>query len=153
MKLGEVIAKERVRASRRTEEMAGALGISVPEYEALERGETPAERWGPILAQLAVKLAVPTSRLVADSGRSADYQAGNCGKLIREQRERKQLTTEQLAELLALPAAELAAIEAGQSELEVWAPRFLRCAELVEQPVFNFFYPCGLPFESLTDYP
>jgi len=26
-------------------------------------------------------------------------------------------------------------------------------AEIIEQPVFNLFYPCGLPFQELDDYP
>ena len=26
-------------------------------------------------------------------------------------------------------------------------------AEVIEQPVFNLFYPCGLPFQELDDYP
>ena len=25
--------------------------------------------------------------------------------------------------------------------------------EMREQPVFNLFYPCGLPFQELDDYP
>ena len=25
--------------------------------------------------------------------------------------------------------------------------------EMIEQPVFNLFYPCGLPLDKLDDYP
>jgi hypothetical protein len=29
----------------------------------------------------------------------------------------------------------------------------LRFAEMIEQPIFNLFYPCGLPLQELQDYP
>jgi hypothetical protein len=44
-------------------------------------------------------------------------------------------------------------IERGESPLEEFGPLLLRFAELVEQPVFNLFYPCSLPLEKLEDYP
>ena len=44
-------------------------------------------------------------------------------------------------------------IEAGKSPIEKYGPLFLGFAEVIEQPVFNLFYPCGLPFQELDDYP
>ena len=38
-------------------------------------------------------------------------------------------------------------------ETEQVGPRLLAFAEAIEQPVFNLFYPCGLPFQELDDYP
>ena len=37
--------------------------------------------------------------------------------------------------------------------IEKYGPLLLHFAELIEQPVFNLFYPCGLPLEKLDDYP
>jgi hypothetical protein len=48
---------------------------------------------------------------------------------------------------------ELALVENGASALEQYAPLLLRFAEVIDQPIFNLFYPCGLPFAELRDYP
>ena len=39
------------------------------------------------------------------------------------------------------------------SYLETPTSRPLASAEMIDQPVFNLFYPCGLPFWELDDYP
>jgi hypothetical protein len=44
-------------------------------------------------------------------------------------------------------------VESGNSPLEEYAPLLLRFSEVVDQPIFNLFYPCGLPFGQLKDYP
>lgn len=44
-------------------------------------------------------------------------------------------------------------IEAGDSPIEEYGPILLHFAEVIGQPVFNLFYPCGLPFQGLDDYP
>jgi transcriptional regulator with XRE-family HTH domain len=59
----------------------------------------------------------------------------------------------ELAESLGLSRGEYEEIERGESPLEQLGPRMLRFAEAIEQPLFNLFYPCGLPLESLEDYP
>ena len=64
-----------------------------------------------------------------------------------------QLTVEQMAEQLEISKEDYEQIEAGQSGIEEYGPLLLHYAEIIEQPVFNLFYPCGLPLEKLDDYP
>lgn len=155
MKLGDVLRKERERKKISPEDMAGKLGIPDEQYREMEAGGSPAERWGPLLAQVAIKLETPTSRLLADSGRSADTQNGQAGQLIRKHRERRGKTVDQMAEELEIPKQEYEEIEAGSSGIEQYGPLLLHYAEVIEQPVFNLFYPCGLPLDKLeyNDYP
>jgi len=155
VKLGDVLRKERTGRRIAVAEMAARLGLEVEEYERIEAGETAAEEWGPRLARIAIALETPTARLLAESGRHEDTRRapGQAGALIRGHRERRGTSVEELAEAAGVPAEELRAIEAGQSELETWGPLLLGFAEQIEQPVFNLFYPCGLPFQELDDYP
>ncbi len=170
MKLGDVLKKERENKDVSPEEAAERLAITREEYEEIEAGETPAEKWGPVLAQIAIQLEVPTSRLLTESGRFADTAEGQAGPLIRGHRERREKTVgevvagiNKLLQELDIPQEDLQAleiseedyeeIEAGKSELEKYGPLLLGFAEVIEQPVFNLFYPCGLPFQELDDYP
>ena len=155
MKLGDVLKKERTAKRIEVPEMADRLGIPAEEYARIEDGETAAEEWGPRLALIAIALETPTSRLLAESGRYEDTRRGpgQAGTLIRGHRERRDKTEDELAEAAGVPVEDYRAIEAGESELEKWGPLFLGFAEQIEQPVFNLFYPCGLPFQELDDYP
>lgn len=155
MKLGDVLRKERERKKMAVEDVALRLGISIEQYLELEAGGSPAEEWGPKLARIAIKLKTPTSRLIAETGNSAHAKQveGQCGKLIRAQRERRGLSQNELAEKLEIPTAELESIEHGNTQLEDYGPALLSFAETVDQPIFNLFYPCGLPIDQLTDYP
>ncbi len=150
MKLGEVLQKERERRKISPDDAAAKIGLAPDEYRALEAGETPAETWGPLLANIAIQLETPTSRLLAESGKSADCKAGQAGRLITGHRERRNKSVDQMAEGLGISADEYRRIEAGESEIETWGPRLLNFAEVVELPVFNFFYPFGLPLDKLT---
>ncbi len=158
MKLGDVLKKEREKRGLSVEEVAKQLAdkkldFSEEEYQQLEAGETPAEQWGPMLAQIAIKLETPTSRLLAESGKAADTKDGQAGELITGHRERRKLALADMAEALEISEDEYKEIEAGKSPIEKFGPVLLGVAEAVEQPVFNFFYPCGLPFQELDDYP
>lgn len=153
MKLGDVLKKERERKKLSPEETASRLSVSQEKYSELEGGGSPAEKWGPLLAKIAIKLETPTSRLLAESGKSADTKDGQAGELIRKHRERRQKTVDQMAEQLEISKEEYEQIEAGQSGIEEYGPLLLHYAEIIEQPVFNLFYPCGLPLEKLDDYP
>lgn len=153
MKLGDVLRKEREAKNLSTGEVADRLDIPQSEYEAMEGGESPAETWGPHLAQIAIQLETPTSRLLAESGRYEDTEEGQAGRLIRHHREAREKSVEEMAEALGIDAAEYETIEAGKSPLETYGPRLLGFAEIIDQPVFNLFYPCGLPFQELDDYP
>lgn len=153
MKLGDVLKKERERKKLSTSDTATRLGISEEKYGELEGGSSPAEKWGPLLARVAIKLQTPTSRLLAESGKSKDCKPGQAAELIRKHRERNQLTAEQLATQLEISKEEYDEIEAGKSGIEEYGPLLLNFAEVIEQPVFNLFYPCGLPLEKLDDYP
>jgi transcriptional regulator with XRE-family HTH domain len=155
VKLGEVLAKERKAKKIEAAEMASRLGVTEEEYARIEAGETSAEEWGPRLAQIAITLEVPTSRLLAESGRFDDtrQEPGQAGNLIRGHRERRARSLEETAEAVGVSVDDYRTIEAGDSEVEKWGPLFLGFAEQIEQPVFNLFYPCGLPFQELDDYP
>jgi transcriptional regulator with XRE-family HTH domain len=153
VKLGDVLKKERERKKISFDDAASKLGISQEHYGEMEGGSSPAEKWGPLLAKVAIKLETPTSRLLAESGKSADTKNGQAGELIRKHRERRQKTVDQMAEQLEISKEEYEQIEAGQSGIEEYGPLLLHFAEIIEQPVFNLFYPCGLPLEKLDDYP
>ncbi|HEX7184459.1 MAG TPA: helix-turn-helix transcriptional regulator [Thermoanaerobaculia bacterium] len=153
MKLGDVLKKERTRKKLSFEDTASQLGVSQEEYGEIEAGSSPAEKWGPLLAKIAIKLETPTSRLLAESGKSKDCNPGQAAELIRKHRERRSKTPEQMAEQLEISREEYEEIEAGGSGIEKYGPLLLHFAELIEQPVFNLFYPCGLPLDKLDDYP
>ncbi|HEX4965108.1 MAG TPA: helix-turn-helix transcriptional regulator [Thermoanaerobaculia bacterium] len=150
MKQGEVLMKERERKKISVEDMAEKLGVTPERYRDIEAGNSPVERWGPSIRELAVALNVPTSRMFAPSGKSVDTRPGQAAELIKKHRETRQLTPEQVVEKTGISAEEYAAIEGGTSEIEEYGPLFLRFAETIEQPVFNLFHPFGLPFEKLT---
>lgn len=155
MKLGEVLKKERERKRLTAEDVAERIGVPPEQYKQMEDGNSPAEEWGPRLALIAIQLKTPTSRLIAETGKSAQaiQVEGQCGKLIKHHREKKGLSREVLAEKLQISLSDVGAIEDGGTPLESYAPLLLSFAEVIEQPIFNLFYPCGLPLEQLTDYP
>lgn len=160
MRIGDVLRKERegrtglhrIRAYD-TAEMAQRLGIAESAYVALERGDSPVERWFPLLCSLAVSLGTPAARLLAPSGRFEDCAAGLAGPQIQARREACGLTIEEIAGKLGVPAGEYVEIERGTSPIETYGPLMLRFAEIIEQPVFNLFMPCGIPHDQLDDYP
>jgi transcriptional regulator with XRE-family HTH domain len=151
MKLGELMRKERERRGFSLEEVATHLGMTPEEYRGLEWGGSPAERWGPLLARIAIRLEVPTSRLIAGSGRSDDARRGAAGGLIRGHRERRGLTAQEVGEAIECPLDEYLEIEAGSSPIEVYGPLVLRFAEFIQHPVFNLFYPHGIPLDRLDE--
>jgi transcriptional regulator with XRE-family HTH domain len=155
VKQGDVLKKERERKKISIEGAAEKLGLSPEQYRDIESGNSPAEELGTLLAKIAIKLETPTSRLLAESGKSADTKAGQAGELIRKHRERRGKTPEQMAEQLEISLEEYQKIESGQSGIEEWGPFFLRFAEMIDQPVFNLFYPAGLHYSVLNpgDYP
>ena len=153
MKLGDVLIKEREKKGASAEEAAAKLQVNPEIYAELEGGTSEAEKWGPLLAEIAIRLETPTARLISETGRSDDYQEGGCGTLVAHHRQRRSKTIEDMTEALEISTEEYETIEAGKSPLEEQAPRLLRFAELIEQPIFNLFYPCGLPFQELDDYP
>jgi transcriptional regulator with XRE-family HTH domain len=153
MKLGQILKKERERRQLSPAETASRLGIPEDKYLEIEGGSSPVETWGPLLFQSAVKLETPTSRLLAESGKSKDCRPGQAGELIRKHRERKQMTADQLAQQLGIPRTELDEIEAGRSGIEEAGPLLLGFAEIIEQPVFNLYLPHGIQYDQLDDYP
>ena len=154
MKLGDVLKKERERRRLTVEDVIRRLGVSQEQYQELERGDSPAEEWGPKLALMAIALQTPTSRLIAETGRFAQAKQveGQCGRLISWHRERKGLSQGELAEKVNISASEMQTIESGASPLENYAPLLLSFAETIDQPIFNLFYPCGMPLDQLTNY-
>jgi transcriptional regulator with XRE-family HTH domain len=153
MRLAEVLRKERERRGVSIAAAAARLNISEADYRQLERGRSPAEKWAIVLGRLALTLGTPTARLISEDGKAAAVQPGACGPLIRRRREERQTSPEALAAAAELSAAEYEEIEMGASPLEVFGPQLLRFAELIEQPIYNLLYPCGVPLEKLEDYP
>ena len=152
MKLGQVIKKERERKKVSAEETASRLGIPQDKYIEIEAGSSPVEKWGPLLFQSAIKLETPTSRLLAESGKSKDCKPGQAGELIRKHREKKQIPPDQLAQQLGISREEIEEIEAGRSGIEEYGPLLLGFAEIIEQPVFNLYLPHGIQYDQLDDY-
>jgi transcriptional regulator with XRE-family HTH domain len=155
MKLGDVLKKERSRRKLTAEDVAGRIGIPAEQYQEMESGQSAVEEWGPKLALIAIQLKTPTSRLIAETGKSAQASQvdGQCGKLISSNRQKRGISVNELAQKLGMPSSELECIESGSTALETYAPLLLSFAETVDQPIFNLFYPCGLPLDRLTDYP
>ena len=155
MKLGDVLRKERERKKLTLDDAASRLGISVEEYQEMEAGNSPAEEWGPRLALIAMKLQAATSRLISETGKSGDATraGGQCGKLIRARREKMGVSQQELAAMIETSASEMHRIEEGETPLETYGPILLSFSELVDQPIFNLIYPCGLPLDKLSDYP
>jgi transcriptional regulator with XRE-family HTH domain len=154
MKLGTVLKKERERRAITPEHAAQQLGLNREVYSRFEEGGSPMEEWAPKLAELAIKLSTPTSRLISRSGKSAQIEpCSPCGRLVELQREKNGLSRDELARKLGWTVEQLAQVEGGTSPIEEFGPLMLRFAEMVEQPIFNLFYPCGLPLNELTDYP
>jgi transcriptional regulator with XRE-family HTH domain len=149
VKLGEVLDLERERRGLGPGEVAAGLGIGMDEWEALAGGASEAERWGLLLAEIAIALGVPTARLVAGSGRAADARSGQVGALVRGHREQRRRSAGEMAAALGIPPADYEAVEAGATPLESWGPRLLAFAELVEEPVFDLLYPCGIALGAL----
>src|SRR5947209_7856443 len=143
--------KERERRKISTEEMAGKVGLPLDRYLEVEAGDSPAERWGPAIRELAVALQVPTSRMFATSGKSADTRPGQAAELIRGHREARKLSAADVAAKMGVSPEEYAQVESGSSEIEEWGPFFLRFAESLESgfPVFNLFDQFGLSIETL----
>jgi len=155
MKLGDVLKKERERKKLTVDDVAARLNVPSSEYSEIEAGTSPAELWGPRLALIAIALQVPTSRLIAETGKHKQTAqvSGQCGKLIRARREDRNLSQPELAQKIDAQASDVESIENGDSPLEHYAPILLGFAETIDQPIFNLFYPCGLPLDKLTDYP
>lgn len=153
MTVGEVFRKEREKRNLSVEETASRLTITADEYRTIEGGDSPIETWGPLWAALAIHLQAPMSRLLAESGRWEDTREGQACGLIRSYRKRCEKSAADLAAQLGITSQDYEAIEAGGSPIEKYGPLCLRFAEIIEQPVFNLFYPCGLPAATLDDYP
>jgi transcriptional regulator with XRE-family HTH domain len=150
MKLGEVLMKHREKRKLSLEDMAAKLNLAADEYQKVEKGESEAERWGPLLALTAITLETPTSRLLAESGKSADTKPGQAGQLISGHRARRNKQVDEMAQALGITREEYEEIEAGKSGIETYGPLFLRFAETIEEPVFNLFYPFGLPLDKVN---
>lgn len=153
MKLGDVLMKERERKKLTVDDAAATLGLSFDSYKKYEGGESIIEEWGPKIAEIAIRLKTPTARLISETGKSAQagQRKGQCGRLIRMHRERRELSQEALAAQLGWSVEQIAGIENGESPLEQSAPLLLRFAEMIDQPVFNLFYPHGLPSAELKE--
>jgi transcriptional regulator with XRE-family HTH domain len=147
---GDVLRYFRQENNLSAESIARQLGMGISEYTSLENGASAGEIWGPKLGLIAINLETPTSRLIADSGRSADYKPRQCGFLIRKHRQRKGLSIGGLAAVLEVSEADLERIENGQSPLETWGPLFLKFSEIIGQPVFNLFYPYAKAISQLS---
>jgi transcriptional regulator with XRE-family HTH domain len=155
MKLGDVLRKERARKRLTVEDAMAKLGLAGEDYEEIEGGASAIEEWGPKIAEIAVKLSTPTSRLISETGKSAQakQRKGQCGHLISRHRERRGLSRQELAKQLSWPIEQLISIENGESPLEEYAPLLLQFAEMIDLPIFNLFYPCCLPLAEVRDYP
>jgi transcriptional regulator with XRE-family HTH domain len=151
MTFGQVLQKERSRARFSPAEMAERVRLANEQYEKLESGEPEIEEWAPLLGRMAMEFEIPTSRLISSTGRSE--HAEGCGRLIRRRREQLGTSVSHVAERLQISLDRYQSIEAETSPLESLGPALLRFSEATTVPIFNFFYPCGLPSALIDDYP
>jgi transcriptional regulator with XRE-family HTH domain len=138
--LGATIKSARERRKLASEYLASNLNMDVNDYKRLEEGQSELEKWGRILPKIAIKLSVPTSRLIAKTGKYINASEGKVGELIRERREKRKISDEELAKLIDLPLVEYRKIEDGLSPLEKIGPMMLHCAEVLDYPVFNLLH-------------
>jgi transcriptional regulator with XRE-family HTH domain len=152
MTVGEVLRKERTRKGLAAEAVAVSMQLTPDEYQLMEVGTSAMEKWGVLLSHLAVALETPVSRLLSLSGKAVDVRHGNAPKLIRERRERCGKSAAEVAQNLEISEELYREIELGETPIEEYGRRALAFAELVGEPVFNLFFPCGLPVGSVADY-
>ncbi len=75
------------------------------------------------------------------------------GEVLKQERERRQLSIPEIAERLGVEVAQYEAIEAGEdSSFEAIGALVLGFNELIEGQVNQLFYPCGLPFTEVRAY-
>ena len=119
------------------------------EYLKFEAGRSSAERWAKVLAAAALETGVPASRLVSPTGqfdgidpamrRVAQLQH-SVGTFISSAREATGMSRAQLIEAMPdanIDATILAAVEDGNSQLEVWGPRLLAISDMLQIPLFD----------------
>lgn len=75
------------------------------------------------------------------------------GDVLKKEREKKKLSLEAVAERLKISPEAWELIESGESPLEDYAAQLQQFSKVVNQPINELFYPCGLPFQELDDYP
>ena len=138
--IGELLQEARKRKRLSAEELSAQLGLDQDTLVQWEKGDPELEKWGKVLANIAIELSVPTSRLIAETGRSVDARPGQCGALIRTAREKRQISPQELAEKLGLAPEEYSTVDAGSSPLEIYGPALLKIAEAVDLPVFNLLF-------------
>lgn len=151
--LGDVIRQEREKKSISVDQAAAHLELSTEDYSVIESGGSPIEDWAPKLASLAIQLKVPMSRLLAESGRSADCRPGQLLVLAARHLDRRNASMDQIAELTGMMPAGKSELEECAMLLERYGRVLLAFAELIDEPVFNLVYPCGVPFQALQKYP
>jgi transcriptional regulator with XRE-family HTH domain len=154
MRLATLIAQERKRAGLSVDALAARAGVMPADVQALEGGAPQAETWGARFADLAIALEVPISRLIAESGRAADHRPGDCGRLVAAWRAKKARALDETAAAAGMTTGDLRALESGLDEArgaDRWMPVLLAVAQAVDQPLFNFFYPYGVPLRELEE--
>jgi transcriptional regulator with XRE-family HTH domain len=151
--LGDVIRQEREKKSISVDQAAAHLELSIEDYALIESGGSPLEEWAPKLASLAIQLKVPMSRLMAESGRSVDCRPGQLLGLAERHLERARASMDPVAEPAGMTPGAKSELEERAPLLERYGRLLLAFAELIEEPVFNLVYPCGVPFQTLQKYP
>ncbi len=150
MTVGDMLREERLRRGLSLGKVAFHLSIPAQEYAFMETGRSAVEKWGTLLANLAVVLARPMSQLISVSGRLADIPGEPTPDLIVKAREAAGKSASEAASLLRISRWEYERIESGETPIQEYGRRMLAFAELIGEPVFNFFYPCGLPLATLS---
>ncbi len=75
------------------------------------------------------------------------------GDVLKKERENKGVSAREMARQLEIELDEYERIEAGASPLEAHAAMVVNFAKAVGKPVNEIYYPCGIPFQELDDYP
>lgn len=75
------------------------------------------------------------------------------GEVLKQERERKGISTETAAEHLGISVDEYRAIEAGENaSFDAAASLVLSFNEMIEGQISQIYYPCGIPFTEVNGY-
>ena len=75
------------------------------------------------------------------------------GEVLKKERRKRGIEAAELAKSLGIGEKRYREVEAGESGLESAAALLQAYSKEVGVPVNELFYPCGLPFQELDDYP
>ena len=114
------------------------LVTSLEDLDALEKGLSPAERWGALLGKISLETGARCAYLVSPTGRFKGItSAHSIGAAVREAREDSSLSRMEMSLLLGVSMTQYEDIERDESGLQEWGPRLLALSDALQLPLFD----------------